>query len=510
LEASRSDRTKPHLRPAGGTESSASAGAPGTTIEVAEADRSPSVVATTWGRRDALTRRLLAAADLVGLLGALTAASAIVGTSQGTRDAEFDLLVASLPTLPVWLVLFKLYGLYDRDIKRVSHATFDDLPWLFHALLIGGLLLWGYFKLLPVHQLTFAESVVFGISALATISLLRALVRRMVIGALGPERVLIAGSGGMSTPLIRKMRQHPEYALEPIGMISPTIGRPSQAPLPVLGSPQELERVAGTVAAERLVICRRDFEEDQVLDMIEGCRRLSLKVSLLPAIFDALGPSVEIDEVEGLTVLGVNPPILGRTSRLIKRSFDLVIASAALFVLLPVMALVALAIKLESRGPVLFRQERIGRGGRRFALLKFRTMVTDAESRRAELLERSADPNWLHIAHDPRVTRIGRLLRMTSLDELPQLWNVVKGDMSLVGPRPLIEEEDRRVGGWMRGRLDLMPGITGMWQVLGRTNIPFEEMVKLDYLYVTNWSLWLDVKLLVRTLPAVLSRRGAN
>jgi lipopolysaccharide/colanic/teichoic acid biosynthesis glycosyltransferase len=178
--------------------------------------------------------------------------------------------------------------------------------------------------------------------------------------------------------------------------------------------------------------------------------------------------------------------------------------------LLPLLLVIAIAIKLDSRGPVFFRQNRVGKGGARFDVLKFRTMYRDAEERRAELLADSMDPNWLHIENDPRITRVGQRLRHLSLDEIPQLWNVLRGEMSLVGPRPLIESEDKMIGGWGRSRLDLTPGMTGVWQVLGRTNIPFEEMVKLDYLYVTSWSLWTDIRLLLRTLPAVITRRGAN
>jgi len=168
------------------------------------------------------------------------------------------------------------------------------------------------------------------------------------------------------------------------------------------------------------------------------------------------------------------------------------------------------AIKLDSPGPVLFTQVRVGRERRRFRLLKFRTMVVDAESRQEELRARSRDPNWLLLDHDPRVTRVGRLLRLSSLDEFPQLVNVLRGEMSLVGPRPLIESEDALLEWWARSRIDLTPGLTGLWQVLGRTSIPFEEMLKLDYLYVTNWSLWNDFRLMLRTLPAVLLHRGAN
>ena len=152
----------------------------------------------------------------------------------------------------------------------------------------------------------------------------------------------------------------------------------------------------------------------------------------------------------------------------------------------------------------------MGRGGRRFRLIKFRTMSVDADARREELLAASKDPGWLLLDRDPRITRVGAVLRRSSLDELPQLWNVLRGEMSLVGPRPLIEAEDARVSGWERGRLDLTPGITGLWQVLGRTNIPFDEMLKLDLIYVTNWSLWGDCKLILRTVSAVLSRRGVN
>jgi lipopolysaccharide/colanic/teichoic acid biosynthesis glycosyltransferase len=209
-------------------------------------------------------------------------------------------------------------------------------------------------------------------------------------------------------------------------------------------------------------------------------------------------------------VLGLNPLTLARSSRFLKRSMDIVGATVGLLLFSPLIVLVAVAVRLDSRGSVLFTQQRIGRKGRIFRVLKFRTMVPGAERQVEELFEQSDDPHWLKLDHDPRITRIGRVLRLTSLDELPQLWNVVWGDMSLVGPRPRFETEDASVSGWARSRRDLAPGITGMWQVLGRTSIPFEEMVKLDYLYVTNWSLWLDVKLLLRTFLVVLHRRGAN
>src|SRR5262249_34425334 len=177
-------------------------------------------------------------------------------------------------------------------------------------------------------------------------------------------------------------------------------------------------------------------------------------------------------------------------------------------VLSPLLALIALAIRLSSRGPILFRQRRVGHEGKLFEVLKFRSMVHDAEERKAELAGRNEAEGLFKIDADPRVTRVGRQLRRTSLDELPQLFNVLRGEMSLVGPRPLIVEEDRQIEGFYRRRLHLTPGMTGPWQVLGSARIPLHEMVSIDYLYVANWSLWGDVKILLRTVPSVLLRRG--
>jgi lipopolysaccharide/colanic/teichoic acid biosynthesis glycosyltransferase len=186
------------------------------------------------------------------------------------------------------------------------------------------------------------------------------------------------------------------------------------------------------------------------------------------------------------------------------------VSAVCLVLTAPLMLLIALLVKLESPGPAIFRQERVGRRGRPFRVAKFRTMVVDAEDRLDSLRAESKSSKWLKLDHDPRVTRLGRILRLTSLDELLQFWNVLKGEMSLVGPRPLSTTDDAQVGGWARDRLDLAPGITGSWQVLGRTDIPFDGMVKLDYLYVTNWSLWRDVRIMLDTVPALLTSQGAN
>jgi lipopolysaccharide/colanic/teichoic acid biosynthesis glycosyltransferase len=202
---------------------------------------------------------------------------------------------------------------------------------------------------------------------------------------------------------------------------------------------------------------------------------------------------------------------LGRSSRLLKRCFDIAVASLVLFFLSPVLLTVALAIKLDSKGGVIYRQPRRGRNGTEFTIMKFRTMYEGAEARRGDVLHLNEvdGPLFKVKKGDPRVTRIGGFLRKYSLDEFPQLLNVIKGDMSLVGPRPFVIYEADQITGWASRRLDSTPGITGLWQVLGRNDIPFDEMVKLDYLYVTNWSLWWDLKILCQTVPVVLGKRGA-
>jgi len=465
----------------------------------------PLVVAPRHHMRDGRTRRLLTAADAASVLGAM-AAMALVGA--GWEAAAWSTL-----TLPGWIVVFRCYGLYDRSTKRLTANTVDDLPWMVHATLVAAVALWVYHNETAVPDVSFGNALRCAAFVLAAMTVLRVLVKRVVASTLGPERVLLVGDGVELASLAHKLRAHPEYGAEPVGFLSRTDWPADEAGLPLLGRrlESELDVIVRRERIERVIVAHCDIGEDALMDVLRRLRQLGVKASVVPRLFDVMGPSVEVDVVEGVTTLNVVPPVFTRSSRILKRGMDVIGAGILLVVAAPLMLACALAVWVDSPGGVLFRQQRIGRGGRPFRLLKFRTMVTDAERLHADLLARSDDPGWLHLdTADPRVTRVGRFLRMSSLDELPQLWNVLRGEMSLVGPRPLIASEDGRLEGWRRSRVDLTPGLTGLWQVLGRTRIPFEEMVKLDYLYVTNWSLWTDIRLLLRTLPAVLGRRGAN
>jgi exopolysaccharide biosynthesis polyprenyl glycosylphosphotransferase len=458
------------------------------------------------GRRDYRMRRLIVTADATALLIGLVSSTAIAAPATDSH------LLWGLATVPVWLVLFNLYDLYDAGLRSVGHSTADDIPPMAHAYLLGVVCMWLYFQLTPAGKLGFANLLVFVTVASTVMLTLRFVIRHLSNSVFGFERVLLVGSGPLMPLLVRQMLRSSAHGLTPTAVLTQPENKRWPLPLESLGELSEVdaEGVLREHQIDRVVISAEGIEDERLLELVCLCRKLEVRISALPSLSAMMGPSATIDHLEGITLIGMNQPSLARSSRLFKRAMDLTGALLLLFFAAPVWILAAIAIKLDSPGPVLFWQERIGRGGRPFRVAKFRSMVQEAEQLREGLLAHSRQAKWLDLEHDPRITRVGRFLRLTSLDELPQLLNVLRGEMSLVGPRPLIALEDRNVNGWARGRLDLTPGITGVWQVLGRAHIPFEQMIMIDYLYVANWSLWTDIKLILRTLPAVLTRRGAN
>jgi exopolysaccharide biosynthesis polyprenyl glycosylphosphotransferase len=267
-----------------------------------------------------------------------------------------------------------------------------------------------------------------------------------------------------------------------------------------IGSLEGLRYVVGDLDIHRIIIAPTTADAAGVVELIRIAKACGVRVSVLPRMLEVVGSAVEFEDVDGLTMLGVRPFGLSRSSRMLKRGFDLIATSIGVLALVPILALIALAIRLDSRGPIFFRQVRVGRDGEHFHILKFRSMVTDAEAQKDRLRGRNeVGDGMFKITDDPRVTRVGNVLRKTSLDELPQLFNVLRGEMSLVGPRPLVTDEDAQVLGLDRSRLHLTPGMTGPWQILG-ARVPMQEMVGIDYLYVASWSLWLDLKVLLRTV----------
>jgi exopolysaccharide biosynthesis polyprenyl glycosylphosphotransferase len=362
-----------------------------------------------------------------------------------------------------------------------------------------------------------AKIITFCVLAVALVTLARAVARAVCRRHTAYlQNTIIVGAGDVGQLVARKFAQHPEYGINLVGFVDsePKERAHGLEHLVLLGRPQDLPRLVGELDVERVVVAFSGDRHEQTLELIRSLRDLWVQVDVVPRLFEIVGPNARTHDVEGLPLLGLPPFSLSRSSRLLKRGMDIAVAVAGLVLLAPVFAAIALMIKLESPGPAVFRQTRMGVHDRCFRMYKFRTMGADADERKAAVAHLNkhgrdgGDPRMFKIAGDPRVTRVGRFLRRYSLDELPQLVNVLKGEMTLVGPRPLILDEDRHVAGWGRKRLALKPGMTGLWQVLGRSEIPFEEMVKLDYLYVTTWSLWNDFRLLVRTIPLVLKGQG--
>jgi len=332
------------------------------------------------------------------------------------------------------------------------------------------------------------------------------------------QNTVIVGAGDVGQLIGKKFLKHPEYGINLLGFVddTPKERREDLEHLTLLGPVDRLPALVRLFDVERVVIAFSQDSHERTLDLIRSMKDMEVQIDIVPRLFELVGPNFDMHTVEGVPLLGLPPLRLSRSSKLLKRTFDLALTIPGLVAFAPVFALIAVLIKRDSAGPVFFRQVRMGCNGRTFRIWKFRTMTLDADERKSEVahlnqhLQNGGDPRMFKIPDDPRVTRFGRWLRRYSLDELPQLFNVVRGEMSLVGPRPLILDEDQHVLEWARQRLNLKPGCTGPWQVQGRSGISFEEMVKFDYLYVTSWSLWSDFRLILRTPPLMLRGHPAG
>jgi exopolysaccharide biosynthesis polyprenyl glycosylphosphotransferase len=459
--------------------------------------------------------RPLLVADALALVsaGAVAYAVAEVVAAPAVIAPGWTLAPLALAAVVTLLGSFALHGLYERQSREIAPQTFDEVTTLLHALLTASVL-WllvsqTLFRLAGYAVFTPMEAVLFVAAGLGVVAVARWATRAWVVPAVvQPRRTVIIGAGTTGRLVERKLAAHPEYGLEVVGFVDDD----PRAAAVVLGTTAELTRIVDELDVDRVILAASHGEvSEALLERVRAVRRPDVHLSIVPTYFELFASNATLEELEGVPMVSLPPMRLSRSRRALKRTFDLVVAAAALVVLAPVLVVVAFLVKLDSAGPVLFRQGRSGRGGEPFQILKFRTMVDGAEDQRESLagLNELSGPIF-KIRCDPRVTRVGRVLRAWSLDELPQLWNVVRGEMSLVGPRPFVLHEARQITGWAGRRLETTPGITGLWQVLGRNDIPFDEMVKLDYVYVTNWSLWWDMKILFQTVPVVLARRGAS
>jgi exopolysaccharide biosynthesis polyprenyl glycosylphosphotransferase len=428
-----------------------------------------------------------------------------------TETNSYHLVLLALP--PVWAIALYLSGCtqfrgrYAHMFMRYVRAVAIGL-----AIMVACLFL---FKLQTVARsfvVAFgAVNVVFLFLGRVAIMETAAFIRRKQVDG---HRVIIVGCGEMGYNFQRSLLADRTFSVKLLGHVCvPGEVKDNRIESPMLGEMAKLDEVLDNDAVDEVVFAIHEVDQELLANALHFCDERGVDVLLpLPPALPARA-RVEIASVDGFDVplLGLRRTPSGEARLFFKRLIDLIGVSILFFFSAPIMVLVALAIRLESKGPILFRQTRCGRNGRTFTMLKFRSMVADAEAQKEKLLHlNEMSGPVFKIRRDPRITRVGAFIRKTSLDELPQFFNILLGDMSLVGPRPPIPAEVEQYKPWQRRRLSVKPGLTGLWQVSGRNNIDFEEWMKLDLRYIDEWSLWLDIKILLRTLPAVFSKSGAS
>ena len=432
---------------------------------------------------------MLALGDLL----AVAVAAVFVGL-WGSGPAAALLLVLSAP---IWIVTAKLAGLYDRDHRTLRHLTVDELPWLVVWTLSSTALLTLLLAPFPALGPSSDDRLLVWGTVLGLGFLFRASARGLWRRITPRERVLLVGEGPLAEAVVRKLELFPDIHAEIRNRV------PNCA-----GLHERIDEVIGDV--DRVVLACRELSEGLLEDLLPVCRVNHVKLTIVPPTRGMFGTATHLTHIADLPLLDYNTWYVSRSTLALKRAFDLVIGTIGLVVALPIFALVAVAILVDDGRPIFFRQQRVGEGGRRFRIFKFRTMVRDAEARFRELvsLETLDDPLF-KLKADPRVTRLGRFLRRTSIDELPQLLNVLRGEMSMVGPRPELVDIVERYRPEHEFRLQVKPGITGPWQVFGRSDLTFEEVLAVEREYVENLSLVRDARIILMTLPAVLGKRGA-
>ncbi len=445
--------------------------------------------------REGVYRRSLAVADAI-------VAASLLGVA-------LPLLVGAAPELavvgvPLIVFLCKLARLYERDDLVLKKTTLDEAPAVLQIAGLFTFLMWLLLDGATGTELDASEVALSWLGVSTAMLVGRGFARALAGRVSPPERCLMIGESSSARAVAQKLAGAGVNAEIVAALEVDAQGRLLQA--------ADLEEAFCELVrrhdVHRVIIAPAAGGSEAPLSLIRTAKHAGVRISVVPRMMEVVGSSVEFDYLDGLTMLGVRRFGLTLSSRLVKRAFDLVGSTVLLVAVAPLGLMAALAIRLDSRGPVLFRQTRVGKDGRRFRMFKFRSMVDGAEEIKDNLRHLNNVEGLFKLEDDPRVTRIGRVLRRVSLDELPQLLNVWRGEMSLVGPRPLVLDEDALVQGLDRYRLHLKPGMTGYWQILGATRVPLHEMVGIDYLYVANWSLWTDVKILLRTVPHVLASRG--
>jgi exopolysaccharide biosynthesis polyprenyl glycosylphosphotransferase len=451
----------------------------------------------------------LLALDFVGVVGALFTALAVKLAINGglTAATAWDdtrrwMWFAYLVTV----LMFARVDLYAERTRRPGLARI--LVALFQATVISlvfALASGQHFK----SYYIFYGSLFFGTIYVTTLRELHLRLTGWMLRQAGyRRRAVLVGSGKHIDAVADALADRSRTAVDVIGFVS-LLPRPSNG-VPSLGVLDQLPEVLVKERVQEVIIADPDFPQERAVELVDLCHQRGVTVHVAPSTMEILMDSAEFVPGQSVPLFTLRPPVFDGIDYAVKRTFDLIVATVSLVLLAPVLLAIAIAVKLSSRGPTIYRSERPGMAGKPFYCFKFRTMREHSDQVQADLEPLNEKSGALFkIRRDPRLTRVGRLLRRFSLDELPQLANVVRGEMSLVGPRPLPMRDFERLEEWHKKRYLVLPGITGLWQVSGRAELDFDDLVRLDFLYLEHWSILLDLSILLKTIPAVLSRRGA-
>ena len=412
------------------------------------------------------------------------------------------------------LGIYKLSGVYNQP-RGVS--WFDEVYRLVTSTATGIILM--VFVIVIFFRPLFYSRLVFfyaGVLIIILLSISR-LGKRMLRNYLrkkgqGVDRLLIVGAGEVGRTVMRNIVAHPALGYQIVGFVDddPEKGNTSIGRFEALGNTANIPHLVKRLRIDEVIVTLPWMYHRKIVSIIAQCERERIRVRIVPDIFQMTLSHLDVEDLGGIPMIGVRDISISSSARLFKRTMDVAVALVGLIVLFPLFLLFGLMIRIDSPGSVLFRQIRVGKDEQLFACFKFRSMREGAEQEKTKLLDQNeADGPIFKIRNDPRITSVGRFLRRTSLDELPQLINVLMGHMSLVGPRPAPPSEVQRYQPWHKRRLEVAPGITGMWQVSGRSELTFDEMVLLDLYYIENWSPALDLQILLRTIPKVLLGEGA-
>jgi len=461
----------------------------------------------------------LVGGDALGIIAGFLSAYGLRNTLDEALPYSASLASLLPPVLLMTILailLFAFSGLYSPNNARV-HSMAETLYSLAAGVSISvTIALMANFTIRSSVQsrLLFALAWVLAIAFVALFRVLARLwlsVERAKGNAI--DKVIIVGARQIGLALKRNIDRRPWLGYSVAGFVDDQpddefLTTPNR-PL-LIGGLEDLNRLIGELDISEVIIALPSGHHGQVPRIMRQCQAQGVRFRLVPDLFEITLSRLEPVVIGGIPLIGIRSEVFHGWNQKVKRAIDIAIASATLIALAPLLAIIAIAIRLDSPGPILFRQRRVGLGGNTFEIFKFRSMYQNAEALIHELRAQAGakDPTF-KMVDDPRITRVGRVIRRFSLDELPQLLNIIKGDMSLVGPRPPIPYEVEMYEEWQKRRLEVIPGLTGLWQVSGRSELSFSEMVKLDLYYIENWSLSLDLKIMLRTIPVVLASRGA-